>query len=310
MRARGTTLAYTADMETLLQDLRYAVRTLLRTPGWTSMAILTLALGTGANTSVFGFIDALLFRPAPSVEAHGRLMTVFTSDYSSGLYGDTSYPDFVSIAEEIPAFEGVAAEDDSLVAPIRIDDEVERVRVSSVSGGYFTVLGVTAALGRTIVTSDAAGEPVAVVSHDFWTRAFGAQPSVLGATVTLNGKPVTIVGVAQPRFRGLNLGRAMDVWIPLVPSEATPEARGNRGVSVVARLSRGASRADAQAQLTGLAARLAQAYPRTNLGTLDRPGEPRPMTLTVATRIAPDFRGRDAVSLRRDTHRVQARIAS
>jgi predicted permease len=277
-------------METLLQDLRYAVRTLLRTPGWTSMAILTLALGTGANTAVFGFIDALLFRPAPGVQAPGRLMTVFTSDYSSGLYGDTSYPDFVSIAEGIPAFEKVAAEDNDLVAPIRVGDDVERVRVASVSGGYFTVLGVTAALGRTIADKDAAGEPVAVVSHDFWTRAFGAQPTVLGATVTLNGRPLTIVGVAQPRFRGLDLARAMDVWIPLEP-DTRPEARENRGVTVVARLKHGASRADAQAQLTGLAARLAQAYPKTNLGTLDRPGEPRPMTVTVATRIAPNFRG-------------------
>jgi predicted permease len=278
-------------METLLQDLRYAVRTLLRTPGWTSMAVLTLALGTGANTAVFGFIDALLFRPAPGVQAPGGLMTVFTSDYSSGPYGETSYPDFVSIAEGVPAFERVAAEDDSLVAPIRIGDDVERVRVSSVSGGYFTVLGVTTALGRTIADTDAAGAPVAVVSHHFWTRAFGAQPVVLGATVTLNGKPVTIVGVAQPPFRGLNLGRAIDVWTPLVPPEASPEVRGNRGVSVVARLKRGASRAEAQAQLTGLAARLAQAYPQTNLGTLDRPGDPRPMTVTVATRISPEFRG-------------------
>src|SRR5688500_12196099 len=164
-------------METLLQDLRYAVRTLLRTPGWTSMAVLTLALGTGANTAVFGFIDALLFRPAPGVQAPGGLMTVFTSDYSSGPYGETSYPDFVSIAEGVPAFERVAAEDDSLVAPIRIGDDVERVRVSSVSGGYFTVLGVTTALGRTIADTDAAGAPVAVVSHHFWTRAFGAQPA-------------------------------------------------------------------------------------------------------------------------------------
>src|SRR5438046_156533 len=136
-------------MDTLLQDLRYAARTLIRTPGWTAMAIVTLALGTGANTAVFGFVDALLFRPAPGVQAPGRLMAVFTSDYSSGPYGDTSYPDFLSIAEGIPAFDGVAAEDDSLVAPIRIGDDVERVRISSVSGGYFPALGVTAALGRT-----------------------------------------------------------------------------------------------------------------------------------------------------------------
>src|SRR5687767_9655464 len=133
-------------MDTILQDLRYAARTLARTPGWTAMAVLTLALGTGANTAVFGFVDALLFRPAPGVQAPGRVMAVFTSDFSSGPYGDTSYPDFVSIAAEVPAFESVAAEEDNLVAPIRIGTEVERVRVSRVSGGYFATLGVAAAL--------------------------------------------------------------------------------------------------------------------------------------------------------------------
>jgi predicted permease len=277
-------------MGTLLQDLRYAARILTRTPGWTAMAVLTLALGTGANTAVFGFVDALLFRPAPGVVAPGRVMAVFTSDYSSGPYGDTSYPDFVSIAAEVPAFAIVAAEDSSLVAPIRVGDEVDRVRVASVSGRFFDLLGVGAAQGRPLGDADVAAD-VAVVSHHFWTRAFASQPSVLGTTVTLNGRVITIVGVAQPDFRGLELGRAIDVWIPLVPPQATPSSRGDRGYAVIGRLKSGSSRADAQAQLTALAGRLAQQYPATNLGTLDRPREPRPMVVTPATRIGPEFRG-------------------
>ena len=280
-------------MDALLQDLRYGARTLARTPGWTSMAVLTLALGTGANTAVFGFVDALLFRPAPGVHAPGRVMTVFTSDYSSGPYGATSYPDFLSIAGEVPAFARVAAQDDNLVAPIRIGDDVERVRVARVSGGFFGLLGVGAALGRPLGDADAATgtADVAVVSHHFWARAFASQPSVLGTTVTLNGRVVTIVGVAQSRFRGLDLGRAIDVWIPLVPPQATPASRGDRGYAVIGRLNPGSSRTDAQTQLTALAGRLAQAYPATNLGTLDRPRDPRPMIVTPATRITPEFRG-------------------
>jgi predicted permease len=280
-------------MDTLLQDLRYAARTLARTPGWTAMAVLTLALGTGANTAVFGFVDALLFRPAPGVQAPGRVMAVFTSDFSSGPYGDTSYPDFVSIAAEVPAFESVAAEEDNLVAPIRIGTEVERVRVSRVSGGYFATLGVAAALGRPLGDADVASgtADVAVVSHDFWTRTFASQPSVLESTVTLNGRVVTIVGVAHPRFRGLDLGRAIDVWIPLIPPQATPSSRGDRGYAVIGRLTPGSTRGDAQTQLTALAGRLAQAYPATNLGTLDRPRDPRPMVVAPATRISPEFRG-------------------
>ena len=280
-------------MDTLLQDLRYAARTLVRTPGWTTMAVLTLALGTGANTAVFGFVDALLFRPAPGVHAPGRLMTVFTSDFSSGPYGETSYPDFISIAAEVPAFERVAAEDDNLVAPIRIGDEVERVRVARVSGGYFGVLGVGTTRGRPLAEADAASgaADVVVISDHFRARAFASESSVLGTTVTLNGRVVTIVGVAQPRFRGLDLGRAIDVWMPLVPPDAPPASRGDRGFAVIGRLKPGSSRSDAQTQLTALAGRLAQTYPATNLGTLDRPRDPRPMVVTPATRITPEFRG-------------------
>jgi predicted permease len=278
-------------METLLNDIRYALRTMRRSPGWTSMAVLTLALGTGANTAVFGFVDALLFRPAPGVRSSSGVVTVFTSDFSSGPYGVSSYPDFVSIAGGIQAFERVAAEDDSLVAPVRVGDDVERVRISRVSGEYFSVLGLVPSPGRAIAGADAAtAATVAVISRDFWRRAFGMQPSAIGSTLKLNDRAVTVVGVAPPEFRGLNPGRAMDMWLPLTPPPASPEERGNRGVSIIARLRPGQSAQDAQAQLTALAAQLAREFPATNLGTLDRPREPRPMVVTPAYRIGPAFR--------------------
>jgi macrolide transport system ATP-binding/permease protein len=279
-------------METLLNDIGYAVRTMLRAPGWTAMAVLTLALGTGANTAVFGFVDALLFRPAPGVRAPDGVVTVFTSDFSSGPYGDSSYPDFVSIAGGIAAFERTAAEVDALVAPVRIADETERVRISRVSGEYFNVLGLVPNPGRAIAESDVAtGASVAVVSDEFWRRALGAQPSAIGSIVKVNDQAVTVVGVAPPQFRGLDLARAIDMWLPLMPPPATAEARGNRGLLVIARLKPGRSTRDAQSELSALAAQLAREFPKTNLGTLDRPREPRPMVVTSAYRISPEFRG-------------------
>ena len=106
-------------MDTLLRDVRYAVRTLCRTPGWTSMAVLTLALGTGANAAVFSFVDALLFKPAPAVRPERPLVAVYTSDFSSGPYGTSSYPDFLSLKADTSAFRSLAALNDSATATMR-----------------------------------------------------------------------------------------------------------------------------------------------------------------------------------------------
>ena len=163
----------------------------------------------GANTAVFGFVDALLFRPAPGVHAPGRVMTVFTSDFSSGPYGDTSYPDFISIADEVPAFESVAAEDDNLVAPIRIGEEVDRVRVARVSGGYFGdarrrhEARAAARRRRRRVGRGRTSSSSAIISG----RARSAsESSVLGTTVTLNGAR------RHDRRRGASRGSAGWIW--------------------------------------------------------------------------------------------------
>jgi predicted permease len=279
-------------MESLLYDVRYAIRTLFRTPAWTSMAVLTLALGVGANTAVFSFVDALLFQAAPGTNAGRSLVNIYTSDFSSGPWGASSYPDFRSMQTGTSAFDDLSAEDDDGVAPLRIGLETDRVRVSRVSGRYFNAIGADAALGRTIVESDTqpTSPPVATISYTLWQRAFGADRSVIGTTVTLNEQAVTIVGVASPRFRGLDLGRSIDLWVPLIPPASTEDARKNRGFAVVARLRRGISLSEAQAQLTTLAGRLAAEFPQSNRGTLARPNDPRPMFVARATRIHPGFR--------------------
>src|SRR5262245_2844985 len=183
-------------METLLQDLRYAVRTLFRTPGWTAMAVLTLAIGTGANAAVFSFVDALLFRPAPAIRPARPLISVFTSDFSSGPYGNSSYPDFKSFGADTTAFAALAAIDDSAVAPMRAAEDIQRVHVARVTGGYFDILGLRALSGRTLNESDMpdGAPPVAVISASLWDRAFHASTSTIGTSVTINGRPFTIVG--------------------------------------------------------------------------------------------------------------------
>jgi len=279
-------------METVLQDLRYGFRTLFRTPGWTAMAILTLALGVGSTTAVFSFVDALLLRQAPGVARGGTLVSIYTSDFSSGPFGDTSYPDFESIQSETLAFAVIAAEDAASVAPMRVGEDTSRVRVSRVSANYFKVIGTAPVLGRPIVEGDVspARPTVGVISDALWQRSFGSDPAVVGTTVTLDGHPIEIVGVAPERFRGLDLGQIIDVWIPLTVPYASPAERGDRGLSLVGRLRPDASIGEAQAQLTTLASRLAHDYPATNLGTLERPQDPRPMFVRRTERVHPAFR--------------------
>jgi putative ABC transport system permease protein len=289
----GTFIALEHGMDALLHDLRYAFRTLARTPTFTSIALLTLAIGTGANVTVFTFVSALLLRPAPAVSDPHSLISIFTSDYSSGPYGDTSYPDFLSLQRDATAFRGMAAEQSGAIAIVRTADAVERIRMSTVSGRYFEVLGLRAAVGRLITEADTApaAPPVVVLGHDLWQRTFRSDPAIVGSVITVGGRACTIVGVAGERFHGLELGLGYELWAPLIPPPDSPSARQDRGLSVIARLREGVSLREAQSQVSTIAARLARDYPETNLGTLDAPTQPRPMLALRHTRLAPEFRG-------------------
>ena len=277
-------------METLLRDVRYAVRTLCRTPGWTSMAVLTLALGTGANAAVFSFVDALLFKPAPGVRPERPLVAVYTSDFSSGPYGLSSYPDYLSLKADTSPFRSLAALDDGATATMRIGDDLERVRVAQVSAEYFDTLGVRTINGRLINSSDIppSAPPVAVIGHALWRRAFAADPATIGTTVMLNGQAFTVVGIAPPRFAGIDAGRSIEVWTPLQPSNSM--TRQNRQFRILGQLRAGVGLGEARAQLATLADRLAREFPDSNLGTLERPREPRPFAVIPATRIIPQQR--------------------
>jgi putative ABC transport system permease protein len=278
-------------VDSLVQDVRYALRMIVKSPGTTAIALLTIGIATGANATVFGFVSALLLRPAPGVADPGSLISIYTSDYSSGPYGSSSYPDYLSLKSDVPAFAQIAAQlDDSGV--VQVDNTVARVPVASVTGEYFALLGVGPALGRLLTPADTAASapPVVVIGHGFWSRSLAANPSIVGTPLTSNGQTFTIVGVLAEGFGGLDLGQAVEVWRPLIAPPAAPGERGNRSLSIVARLSATSSLVDAQAQVSALAVTLAQAYPETNRGTLAAPAEPRPMIALRHTRLPPDFK--------------------
>jgi putative ABC transport system permease protein len=284
-------------MGTLWQDLRYGARMLLKKPGFTLIAVLTLALGIGANTAIFSLIDALLLRPLPGVEDPERLVMVYTSDFSSGRYSSSSYPDYKDFRDQNHILSGLAAFTNSAMH-LSTGGESERVRGGLVTGNYFSVLGVKATMGRTLLPEDdqsLGAHPVAVLSHDLWQRRFGGDQSVVGKSVSLNGYTFTIIGVAPEGFRGTGLQTVLELWVPILmyrqinnpaASQAPPAAsqapfdrRGSRGFTLVGRLRPEATLEQAQAQFTAIAAQLARAYPETNLGTLQQPDQPRPVTL-------------------------------
>jgi predicted permease len=279
-------------MEAFVQDLRYAIRMVVKSPGLTAVALLTIGVATGANATVFGFVNALLVRPAQGVEQPQTLVAIYTSDYSSGPYGGSSYPDYVSLRSDAAAFSSMAAESANPAGVVRVVDRIERVGTSAVTADYFSMLVVGPALGRMFAPSDtdATAPPVAVISHRFWETILAGDPAVLGLPLTTDGRTYTIVGVAPKRFDGLDLAALVQVWTPLVAPTDTPDERGNRGLAIVARLRQGVTLREAQVQVGTIAARLAQTYPDTNLGTLQAPTAPRPMYVLRHSRLPPEFK--------------------
>jgi predicted permease len=273
----------------IIQDIRYGLRMIVKAPAFTVLAMLALALGVCANTTIFSFINGLILRPLTGIRDPERVVAVYTSDYSSGLYGASSYPDYLDFRNQADAFEGLAAYEQTVLNATG-ETDAERLGGIFVTGNYFDVLGVNAQLGRTLQVSDEqpSNQTPVVISDGLWRRRFGANPSIIGQTLRLNATPYTIVGVTDPSFRGLRLGPPPEFWLPITTtSDSATSYRGDRSLELTGRLKRGVTPAQAQTQLTTIAARLAQAYPETNLGTLERPNEPRPITVLRESRVQP-----------------------
>jgi putative ABC transport system permease protein len=200
-------------MHTMLQDLRYALRGLLRSPGLAALAILSLALGVGANTTMLGMVNSILWQelPAPSAD---RLVRLYQAQ--EGGYNRLSYANFEDIREQAgELFEDVLVHRINTFG-LRADGASEVVYGELVSGSYFDTLGIRPATGHlfTAAESDRGAEPVVVISDHLWQRRFGRDPAVLGRSVLLNDQPYTIVGVAEPDFNGTKFALGMDLWVP------------------------------------------------------------------------------------------------
>ena len=255
-------------MDTFLQDLRYSARRLLLSPGFTIAAALTLALGIGANTTIFTLINAILLRPPAAVADPERLVSVYTSDYSGPPYGTSSVPDFDEFRKLDDVFAGVMAYAPRSVS-LGPDDQRERVGMELVSENYFQLLGLRPAFGRFFLAEEGrpGAAPVVVISDAIFRSRFGANASVVGTPLMLNGRAFTIVGVAPPEFVGAMRPVLEDVWVPLYAAPAIGELssdltnRGGRSMFTMARLRPGVTVRQAQARVDVLAKQLAASYP-------------------------------------------------
>src|SRR3989454_4996474 len=203
-------------MATLLQDLRYGLRMLARNPGFTVVAVLTLALGIGANTAIFSFIDAVLLKTLPV--AHPEQLVLLRWESPHVVTDSLPYPTFAQLRDSSHVFDGMFAFCDPRLAT-DVDGKPGIASGQLVSGSFFSVLGVQAIAGRTFTSEEdrvPGGDPVAVISYRYWKRQFGLDPTAVGKSVTLNGLPFTIVGVTPPGFDGVSVGDAQDIWIPMM----------------------------------------------------------------------------------------------
>jgi predicted permease len=261
-------------MSTLIQDIRYSIRSLLRQPGFTCVALLTLALGIGVNSAIFSIVNAYLFKPFPARDPN-QLTVIATRDKTIEVPYEMSYPNYEEIRDRSDVFADLIAYQ-SGVANLSLDGQAERIWVEAVTGNYFSMLGVEAAVGRTFTPEEgrlAGAHPVAVLSHGYWQRRFGGDPSAVGKAIKLNSIPFTIIGVAPQSFTGTENVLAMELYIPLgMDEQMYPSSKGwlkkrdDTGIRVMARLKPGVSLEQAQAAVTLVAGQLEQEYPQTNKG--------------------------------------------
>src|ERR1051326_5770467 len=202
----------------MLQDFRYAIRNLGRTPLFTLVALVSLAFGIGANSAVFTIADQVLLRLMPV--KHARELVFFTSPgpQNGMVWGDNrfSYPMFKDLRDHISVFTGIAAR---FGTPLNLsyNNRSEQIQAEIVSGTYFETLGIDTVVGRGLAPYDdlvPGGHSVAVLTYDFWRSHFGGDPTILNKILLLNGHPMTVVGVAAPRYRGFDVGTSIAILVP------------------------------------------------------------------------------------------------
>ncbi len=207
-------------LETVWQDVQYALRQLRRSPGFGAAAVLSLALGIGANTAIFSLLDQVLLRPLPVRDPHELVLLNWQGlFYGPSMSDDVlSYPLYRDIRDHNQVFSGVVGYHHTMFG-VGFQGHVERIQGELVSGNYFDVLGVPALLGRTFSSDDdriPGGHPVAVLTYDFWVERFHSNRAILGQSITLNGSPFTVIGVSAKGFTGLELGSPAKILVPMM----------------------------------------------------------------------------------------------
>src|SRR6266508_2140143 len=256
-------------MESFIQDLRFGARMLLKNPGFTLIAVLSLALGIGANTAIFSLLDVVLLKSLP-VQEPDKLVLFSkggeigpNTGFPNKSWDLFSYPFYQEVRQRNEVFSEVAALLSTPRSPYGVvyikgaSGEAEKLNLQLVSGAYFSALGVNASLGRTFTEADdqtAGGHPVAVISYDWWERRLGVDPAAVGTTISIRQTVYTIIGVAPKEFFGTTVGQAPDLWAPLAMEEQSPSSlwsgshnKESQSLYLIARLKNGVSAEQASA---------------------------------------------------------------
>jgi predicted permease len=252
----------------MFKDIQYGVRMLVKNPGVTLVAVITLALGIGANTAIFSGVNAFLMRPLP-VTRPNEVIRLMELAGDGEVSDEVSYPDFLDYRTQTNSFTGLAAED---MAPAAIDTDNQNDVIwgQVVSANYFDVVQITPVLGRTFAPDEdktVGGSPVLVLSHSLWQRRFGGDQNIVGRKVRMNNRQYEVIGVAPDGFTGTKFALALDFWTPISMAEELRRApklledRGSHWMNVIGRIKPGVSLDQASAELSGIAARMNDAYP-------------------------------------------------
>lgn len=256
-------------MDNLLNDIRYAIKMLWKNKGVTLVAVVSLALGIGANTAIFSIVNSVILRPRPVTHPE-QLVELYVGRRDQP-YQTASYPSYLEFRERNQVFTGLAAYN---IWQFRLADahNVEQIWGEVVSGNYFDVLGVSAFKGRTFLAEEdqvPGRNPVVVISHGLWQRRFNSDPDLIGKSITINNQPLTVIGVAPSKYSGMMRGLSSEVWVPtmmvprLDPTKGEPmmTSRGNSWVVMVGRLKPEITLAQARARFDLLTREMQNAYP-------------------------------------------------
>ncbi len=256
------------------QNLRYAWRILRKSPGFSLLAVVIIALGIGATTAMFSFVNSLLFTPIYG-DNSPAVIRIFTNDAEDGSPRWNSYPDFLAFRDGTDLFSAMGATSDIFPFSLVTESGAETVLSDIFSSGVFPALEIVPVLGRTFTAEEdvpGTAEPVVMVSHAAWMERHGSDPDIVGKILKLNGYPVTVVGVGPPGFKGVFIGVATEYWVSwgtaalINTPYAYMENRSNRECTIFARMKPGVAIEQARSALGAVAAGLAEIYPETNEG--------------------------------------------